>query len=279
VTRGTALLAIGVIAVSFAPLPVQLAFAIFGIGVVGMVHGAGDLAVVPRLRRVLFLAAYGLVSLATLSWWIIDPSAALPAFLVASAFHFGFEDAPKGSLAERVSRGATLIATPATLHLGSYADLLRLAGGEASAVPTLTPMIAIAGGITGGLLLLLAWRRHDARLAAGVGALLLLPPLIGFTVGFLVLHALPQTAERRVRLGCNSMQLYLRTVMLLFFAAVVFAGIIAGLLLLFDPSGIRGLFAGIAALAVPHLLVTPWFENRSTSPSKQLAGFVSSDLA
>jgi hypothetical protein len=39
--------------------------------------------------------------------------------------------------------------------------------------------------------------------------------------------------------------------------------VIAVLLLRFDPSGVRGLFAGIAALAVPHLFVTPWFERRT----------------
>lgn len=56
---------------------------------------------------------------------------------------------------------------------------------------------------------------------------------------------------------------YLKTVMPIFVAAVLLAGLLAGLLLQFDPSGVRSLFAGIAAFAVPHLLVTPWFEARS----------------
>jgi len=29
---------------------------------------------------------------------------------------------------------------------------------------------------------------------------------------------------------------------------------------------VRALFAGIAALAIPHLLVTPWFEMRPAPP-------------
>ncbi|USI73535.1 Brp/Blh family beta-carotene 15,15'-dioxygenase [Sphingomonas morindae] len=277
--RGIALLVMGAVAVFFAPLPMQLAFAILGIGVVGMIHGAGDLAVIRREQKMPFLGLYGLVSLVTLAWWILQPSVALPAFLVASAFHFGFEDAPKSSSVERVSRGTALIAMPATLHVGSYADLLRLAGGEASALPTLTPVIAIAGGISGCFLLLVACRHYDTRLATGAGALLLLPPLIGFTVGFLVLHALPQTAERRDRLGCHSTRVYLRTVMPIFLAAVLLAGAVAGLLLHFDPSGVRCLFAGIAALAVPHLLVTPWFEDRSASTSGRPADLGSPNLA
>lgn len=265
--RGIALLVVGGALVASAALPVQLAFAILGIGVVGMVHGAGDLAVVPKGRWPLFLAAYGLVSLSTLIWWISDPAIALPAFLLASAIHFGIEDARDGTAAERVARGAALILAPAALHSANYASLLRLAGGSASTLAALTPMLAIIGGLAGTALLLLAWRRRDLHLALGTGALLLLPPLIGFTIGFLVLHALPQTTERRDRLGCNSTLVYLRTVMPIFVAAVLLAGIVAGLLLQFDPSGVRGLFAGIAALAVPHLLVTPWFEAHLPLPA------------
>ena len=261
--RGIALLVVGGALTAPAALPVQLAFAILGIGVVGMVHGAGDLAVVPKERWPLFLAAYALVSLVTLLWWINDPAIALPAFLLASAFHFGIEDARDGAPAERFARGSALILAPAALHTGSYAGLLRLAGGSASTLAALTPLLAIIGGLAGTALLLLAWHRRDMRLAVSIGALLLLPPLIGFTIGFLVLHALPQTAERRDFLGCSSTLDYLKTVMPIFVAAVLLAGLVAGLLLRFDPSGVRGLFAGIAALAVPHLLVTPWFEARS----------------
>lgn len=257
---GVALLTAGAVAAAFAPLPVQLAFAILGIGVVGMAHGAGDLAVVEADRRGPFLIAYGIASLTTLLWWTNDPAIALPAFLVASAVHFGLEDAPGGALFERIARGVALIAAPATLHASSYAALLRTAGGSSSSLATCTPILAATGGVAGITLLVLAWHRRDLRLAAGVTALLILPPLIGFTLGFLVLHAIPQTAERRDRLGYSSTASYLGAVAPLFAGAVLLASVVAALLVRFDPSGVRGLFAGIAALAVPHLLVTPWFE-------------------
>jgi Brp/Blh family beta-carotene 15,15'-monooxygenase len=263
VNRGIALLVAGAVVAVPAPLPVQLAFAIVGIGVVGMIHGAGDLAVVEPVRRPVFLAAYGFVSLATLLWWTADPAVALPAFLVASAVHFGMEDAPDGSLAERAARGVALIAAPATLHLSGYAELLRTAGGPTSDIANYSPMLAIAGGLAGAGLLAVAWHRRDWRLGGGILALLLMPPLVGFTLGFLVLHALPQTVERRDRLGFADTPSYLRAVLPIFGGAVLLAGVVAVLLLHFDPSGVRGLFAGIAALAVPHLLVTPWFEGRT----------------
>lgn len=263
-SRGIILLVVGAVAAAPAPLPLQLAFAILGIGVVGMVHGAADLAVVAPVRRPLFLAAYGVVSLVTLLWWTTDPAAALPAFLVASAVHFGIEDAPNGALSERLARGVALVAGPAMLHAAGYAALLRTAGGASSMLGTYTPILAAAGGAAVILLLILAWQRRELRLAGGVAALVVLPPLVGFTLGFLILHAMPQTIERRDRLGYANTMFYLRAVASVFGGAILLAAVVAGLLLHFDPSGVRGLFAGIAALAVPHLLVTPWFEVRAT---------------
>lgn len=262
--RGIALLVAVAVAAAPAPLPVQLVFAILGIGVVGMVHGAGDLAVVEAARRPLFVAAYGVVSLVTLLWWTTDPAIALSAFLVASAVHFGVEDAPDGPLFERIARGVALIAGPATLHNADYAALLRTAGGPASMLASHILLLAVAGGVAVILLLVLAWQRCDLRLSGGMAALLILPPLVGFTLAFLLLHAMPQTVERRDRLGYVDTLSYLRAVAPVFGGAVLLAGVVAGLLLHFDPSGVRGLFAGIAALAVPHLLVTPWFEGRKT---------------
>lgn len=260
--RGVAWLVVGAVAAAFAPLPVQLAYAILGIGVVGMVHGAGDLAVIENARRPFFLVIYCLVALATLLWWTIDPAVALPAFLLASAFHFGMEDAPEGTVAERVARGVALVAGPAALHVTGYGDLLAIAGGPSSSLPVLAPVLAVAGGLACGVLMSLAIRRRDLRLGIGMAALLCLPPLVGFTLGFLILHALPQTIERRDRLGCSTTASYLASVAPVLGGALVVTGSIVALLLHVEPSGVRGLFAAIASLAIPHLLVTPWFEAR-----------------
>jgi len=262
VNRGGAWLAIGAVAVSVTPLTVQLPFAILGIGVVGMVHGAGDLAVVDSSRRPMFLFIYCLVAMATLLWWTADPAIALPAFLLASAFHFGMEDAPDGTVAERVARGVALVAGPAALHVASYGDLLAIAGGPSSSLPVLAPVLAVAGGLACGGLVALAIRRRDSRLGIGMVALLCLPPLVGFTLGFLILHALPQTIERRDRLGCATTASYLTSVAPVLGGALLVTGLIVALLMHVEPSGVRGLFAAIASLAIPHLLVTPWFEAR-----------------
>ncbi|KQN30290.1 MULTISPECIES: Brp/Blh family beta-carotene 15,15'-dioxygenase [unclassified Sphingomonas] len=246
--------------VSFCALTVQLAFASFCVGVVGMVHGASDLEIVAYRRRPAFLALYVSALLVCLWWWIVDPAIALPAFLLASAVHFGLEDAPASRSFERMARGISLVATPAVLHVTSLSRILGFAGVPESSLPTMVGSLAVAGGIAAGCLAIIGVARHDRRLLAGTTALLVLPPLIGFSVGFLVLHAVPQTEERRDRLQCVTITAYLRAIAPVLIAAVMLVGIVGGLLLRWDPSGVRSLFAGIAALAMPHLLVTPYFE-------------------
>ncbi len=247
------------LAAAFSPLLVQLGYTIIAIGVIGMAHGASDLAIVEHARRPAFLALYGSVSLACLWWWTTEPAVALPLFLLASAIHFALEDAPSGTLGERVARGASLIAAPAVIHVGSLRDLLIIAGGPDALVPMLVTGLMITGAVTSAALLILAARRQDARLAAGILALLLFPPLIGFSLGFLILHALPQTDMRRAQMGCATIADYVRAVAPILLLAFVLAGLVAAVLLRVDATGVRALFAAIAALAVPHLLVTPWF--------------------
>lgn len=250
------------IGASLAPMPVQLAFAAGAIGVVGMTHGAGNLAVVGVERRGRFMLLYALVSIVCLGWWIAAPASALPAFLIASAIHFGIEDAPAGLLAERGARGIGLVAATATLHHAELVRIVELGGVAPDVAPALVQGLAWFGGLAAVALIGLAVARGDRRLLVGIAALLALPPLVGFSVGFLILHALPQTRARARRLGRPDTAAYLLTVWPVLLAAVVLLGLVGAVLLPSDPSGMRPLFAGIAALAVPHLLVTPWFERR-----------------
>ncbi len=248
------------LAASFSPLPVQLLFAVVAIGIIGMAHGASDLEIVRREQQCAFLAGYGVVIVLCLFWWHWRPAIALPGFLLASAIHFALEDAPHGSLAERLARGISLIATPAALHLTAYRTILHQAG-LASAMPdSVTAGLAIAGGFTAAALLLTGIVRRDRRLLAGTLALLLLPPFVGFSVGFLILHALPQTRERRDLLGFRHYADYLRAVWPVLTAAILLAVLIMFMMHPVDTAGVRSLFAALAALAIPHLLITPWFE-------------------
>lgn len=246
-------------AASFGGLAAQLCFAVLAVGVIGMAHGASDLAIVPRPQRPLFVTLYLTAGAAYVAWWVADPAIALPLFLIISAVHFGLEDAPHGSVLERVARGVSLIATPATLHVASLSNILLAAGAPEGVSSIMAGSLAVSGAIAGGALVILGIQRSDMRLLFGKAALLLLPPLVGFSVGFLVLHALPQTIERKVQLRCSSIASYLRAVSPVLGAAVLLVALIGITMLSWDPTGVRPLFAAIAALAIPHLLITPWF--------------------
>lgn len=248
------------LAASFCPLSVQVLFAVIAIGIIGMAHGASDLDVVQRRRRLPFLALYGAVIALCLLWWHRAPGLALPGFLIASAVHFALEDAPHGGLTERLARGITMIAAPATLHLPAFRSILHQAG-LASVMPgSVTAAFAILGGIGALGLTLTGLLRRDGHLIAGILALLLLPPFVGFSMGFLILHALPQTRLRRDQLGFTTYAGYLHLTWPILTAAIVLASLIIYMMLPGDAAGIRSLFAALAALALPHMLVTPWFE-------------------
>lgn len=257
---GWSMFAAAAVAAAFCPLPVQLAFAVVAIGVVGMAHGASDLAIVSVPRRPMFLGWYAAVASVCLAWWLTEPAIALPAFLLASAIHFGLEDAPAGAGIERIARGVSLVATPAVLHAARLGEILRLGGVAPAFVPVMVGAMAILGAGAAAVLMMMAVGRGDRRLLGGTAAVLVLPPLTGFSVAFLVLHALPQTEARRRQLGCVDHVAYLRATWPILLAAMVLAGAIGALVWRIDPSGVRSLFTAIAALAMPHLLVTPWFE-------------------
>jgi hypothetical protein len=151
--------------------------------------------------------------------------------------------------------------------VASLSNILLAAGAPEGVSSIMAGSLAISGAIAGGALVIVSIQRTDTRLLFGTAALLLLPPLVGFSVGFLVLHALPQTIERKVQLRCFSIASYLRAVSPVLGAAVLLVVLIGITMLSWDPTGVRPLFAAIAALAIPHLLITPWFAARMyTSP-------------
>lgn len=259
---GWGLLAAAALAAAASPTLIQLGFAIVAIGVIGMAHGASDLAVVARSRRASFLALYAIVSLTCLLWWSVAPTIALPLFLIASAVHFAAEDSSGISRPYRCALGVGLITIPAVFHAQDYGALLSYAAGIS--IPAQIMLALVVMGSSASILLLIRATRHrDMTLPIMIAALLILPPLIGFSLGFLVLHALPQTDTRRRMMGCGTYSAYLKVTGPILLAAILLAGVVAMIFVRLEPSGVRALFACIAALAMPHLLVTPMFSRDS----------------
>ncbi|WP_174297443.1 Brp/Blh family beta-carotene 15,15'-dioxygenase [Sphingomonas bacterium] len=252
------------IAASLVGTGVQVAFAALAVGVLGLPHGASDLTIVAPGRRQAFLAAYVGTIGAVLSLWIAAPIWGLSVLLACSAVHFALDDEDHGPFGW--ARGACLVAAPAVVHRDALADLFARLTRSTAAAGDIASLLQVAGVlglaiVVGGLVHRRVSPANSLTVAALVAAVAL-PPLTGFAVGFVMLHAWRQTQERRDELRCPTMGAYLlRVAPVLAGAAVVLLGIattLAGRL----AGDVGILFAGIAALAMPHMLVTPIWHRR-----------------
>lgn len=240
----------------------QLAFALLvGLGL-GLLHGASDLRLVAPARRLAFLGSYLATALACLLCWQLAGRLALPLFLLLSIWHFAHEDELLADRLSALALGLFIVGGPAVLHEAAVARLLALAMGPdaASALATgLARSLALGGALALPVLLLAAWQRRCPWLAATLLAVVLAPPLVGFALGFYLLHAAPQTGVRQRLLGAPTFTAYLQLTWPILLGAAVFT-LAGGLVfVLQERTGIRALFAVLATFAVPHMLVLPRF--------------------
>ena len=252
------------------PLSVQIAFAALAVIGLGLPHGASDLALIPADRRRGFLLAYVGAAAAVVALWLVLPAVALIAFLLVSVAHFATED----DTAPPVLRWATatiIVAGPALLHREQVAALFAALLSDPGIVPGLTGTMTLAATVAVGAIVAAFATSPDKRdwfwsfLALGVASAVALPPLVGFAIGFVLLHAKGQTRKRMAELGCATTADFLRRV------APAMAGalfVIAAVALIFarhTSPAIGTLFAALSALAVPHMAVTP-FLRREREP-------------
>ncbi|KTT58082.1 hypothetical protein SB8_10240 [Pseudomonas oryzihabitans] len=240
----------------------QLAFAlVVGLGL-GLLHGASDLCLVSPARRPAFLSCYLATALACLLCWQLAGALALALFLLLSAWHFAHEDELFAGRLTSLALGLFIVGGPALLHPAAVARLLGLAMGPAASLALaqwLTWLLVLGGALSLPVLLLAAWQRRCPWLAVTLFAVVLAPPLVGFALGFYLLHAAPQSGVRQRLLGAASLKAYLWLTWPILLGAVVFT-LAGGLVfLLQERTGVRALFAVLAAFAVPHMLVLPRF--------------------
>lgn len=270
----------------------QIGVLLAGIVVVGFPHGAFDHLVArpvlaPRLGR-LWWGPFGVayLSLAGLVWaaWIWAPLLTLVLFLAGSVLHFGLGDTEDSLDRGRVPRGVAVmivgavpILHPVAFHPQQAAPLLGAIGGVAE------PAMAWALSFSIWLVpvwiaafLLLCWAGGhggaDLRLLAVTATCFaLLPPLLAFGLYFGLVHS----PRHLLRLGAwhNPWEPWRAAV----WAArvVVPAGIFCALgiggLALAAPDLSIGLivpvFRIIAALTLPHMIVTAWLGKAPDPPS------------
>lgn len=270
----------------------QVAVLLVAIVLVGFPHGAFDhLVALPILRPRLgrhWWAPFGLgyLALAGLVWlaWLAAPTATLAGFLVASVLHFGLGDVEDGLAPRRVPVAVSV------LTYGALPILLPMALHPADAAPVLAALADVPVGAmqdTLGLAtwLLLPWcvafavvvlaalreRRGVAERLAMAAGFVLLPPLLAFGIYFGAGHAV----RHLLRLGAwhggppRAAARWMAWTMLP--AAAVCAAGIAGLAWLGRDAAadvLAPLFRVIAALTLPHMVVTAWLDTQPAGDAR-----------
>lgn len=246
---GTAALVIGIAAVA-----------------VGMPHGALDVVVGPRaMPQRGFFAIYGALALATVMVWLVLPMASLLVFLAASWFHFGSGDAVQHRVLGDartllgLATAGCAIGLPLVAHTETVtpllSDLLLARGtlqtddvrmfGLAIVVPTVAAgLVAVAAAMRA--------RQVDAvaELIAIAVTGAVVHPLVSFAIYFVLWHAPRHVMSLDIDAAAWKPTI-VATLGTLWLGGFLWLAV--------EPSAVqatRVVFIGLAALTVPHLLVT-----------------------
>lgn len=280
-----------------APWAVQAGLLLGGLVLVGAPHGIFDIDVAlwaaPRRGRVawltVLLAGYLGLMIVVAAGWAWAPGATLAGFLAVSVGHFGLEDGPARGACPALERGvgagvrgAAVILGPALLHPASVdAVFAALAGTTPARVEAVTAAVAapLVAVWVAGLAFTLAGqakRRAGGEAAELLGLCALFavaPPLLAFAVYFCGVHAVRHAVEmarlsgaRGVRAQAGWAARRMAPV-----AAVLALGLAVALAA--SPrltgataaSAVVWSFRLLAALTLPHLVLTPRLARRAAS--------------
>lgn len=250
----------------------------------GLPHGAFDIAIAMRALRLdraataFVLGAYIFVAAAGAALWVFMPTAALALFLIISAVHFGEDWGMLEDGLLRTMAGASIIAAPAIGQPEAVsAFFVLLAGGPQGALlaqisMAAAPVILLVTAV--GLLIAAHDGYHKWALAHGAALLCLLitPPVVGFTIYFVLLHSPLHMASLRPSLaGWSRQRFWLYggaiSAVCLLAAAIAGSGLLSGNAANFAADGFRLL----AIVAAPHLLLSAVIERQLRRRSTHVA--------
>lgn len=256
----------------------QVAIMSIGVATIGLGHGALDHRVGEVLMRsrfgpnwwILFTVSYLFLASASFAGWIEAPAIALIVFLAYSAFHFGSDRFQANGLVNAVSRGAIPLLLPIAFHSEEVSRLFStVTATNFKAVQYWLPAVVLSV-IAVIVTLATAVRRGQYTEATETAMLVVLnftsPPLIAFTLYFVLLHSIRHIIELAGWLEPRSLKRGFQRVAresLPLTIFVVVAGTIGISLMSVDdvqPAIIRMVFVGLSCLTVPHMLVTHFAE-------------------
>ena len=257
---------------------------------IGLPHGALDGAIAMHLgyaNRILnflkFIGLYVLMAGLVVGAWILMPALCLLGFLVISMLHFGAGDARHGTGwmrgAEIVAHGGLVVAGISQMHRPEV-DIVfgYLVGGDTTFVwqglDVMTAFVALALVVCiVQALWFRKWRGTAAELVLLAVLFAMVPPLVGFAFYFCCVHSARHIAGVFGSLRRHMSVASLGVQALVFTLASWFAGFAAGWWLVDvtnpEPTVMRVIFIGLAALTVPHMILVDGFYRRSTKSLKR----------
>jgi len=258
------------------PMPaasVQVMLLAVSVALIGLPHGALDPLLAKRGGLIknwrgaaAFHVAYVGTAASVLALWMIEPVWLLTVFLLYSAYHFAGDWTSRPLLA-RSALGAALLSVPAVAHPSDVSDIYALLASEtgrqiADVQHWLAPAwFSVIGAACAGLL---AKKRfwHAAEIATvGISAMLL-PPLVFFLLYFCGLHSprhflhVWQACADKPQAAKVAAIYTAATLVIAILAALAFPGEIAATLQ-------RIVFIGLAALTVPHMILSSLLSARA----------------
>jgi Brp/Blh family beta-carotene 15,15'-monooxygenase len=248
--------------------PTTLVILVVGVVFLGLPHGALDPMVARKAfanygwySSLVFYAVYLVAVLMCAEFWMRSPTMGLACFLIISAYHFGTDWYPRGTVLTRLAYGLTVVSLPALLHAGPVAEIFTQLGTQhAQTLVSISRVIAPLAVVAGGAGAVLQFRRRKTDIAeflAIVAGALLLEPLVFFTCYFSLLHSPRHLLETAQDLGLTNF----RDIALKSLPILVATSVLAALLYVnlqrASSSGriLMTVFIGLAALTVPHMLL------------------------
>ncbi len=248
----------------------------------GLPHGAYDIALLARVgtvdRSQLALAILGYIAIAATmaALWLAMPLAALIVFLTAAAVHFGEDWSMIDEPLLKMAAGTAIIAAPAIGHPTEVARLfvamvdggggLIVARTMLAAAPV-TVLVTVVGIVA-------AWRdgarEWAAAMAVAIAMLIVAPPVAGFALFFVFLHSPRHLAAARSSLRGMSPIRWLATGAVMSTAAIVgWLAVSTSLPRLLTPDITAQAFQLLAAVAVPHLVLSRWIDRQLARRDRQ----------
>ena len=242
---------------------------------IGLPHGAMDGALAAHFgwmeskkKAASFLLGYVAMAALVVGFWFVAPAISFVIFLAISMFHFGkgdVNDSNKQFTAiESLARGGLVIAGISQFHAADADSIFVALVGSDTELVWLFLDAALAVTIACcGITLATKKGEERGRFFGEIAGLTLifgiLPPLVGFSIYFCLIHSMRHFATMRAMLADTISKLQItRTTVL--FSAMCWA---VGLIILaqqssnvgIEPALLQVVFIGLAALTVPHMML------------------------